>query len=71
MEPVDPKPSLTAELSRDADLPLHGVDLWMDGDAAVVAHPERFNHSLLKSLGHVLLGHMEDPQVRKTNRKHT
>lgn len=41
----------------------------MDGDAAVVAHPEGFDHAVLQSLGHVLLGHMEDPQVRETDGK--
>lgn len=57
---------LTAELPRDPDLPLQRVDLWVDGDAAVVAHPEGLHHPLLQRLRHVLLGHMEDPQVGKT-----
>lgn len=63
----------TAEVSGDSDLPLQGVDLGVDGDAAVVSHPQGLDHPLLQSLRHVLLRHVEDPQVRKTGEqnKHT
>ena len=59
---------LTVELSRDSDLPLQGVDLWVDGDSAAVSHPDGLDHPLLQSLRHILLRHMEDAQVRKTTR---
>lgn len=59
------------EVSGDSDLPLQGVDLGVDADSTVVSHPEGLDHPLLQSLRHVLLRHMEDPQVRETdgNRK--
>lgn len=60
--------TLTAEVPGDSDLRLQRVDLRVDGDATVVSHPEGLHHSLLQSLCHVLLCHVEDPQVRKTDR---
>lgn len=60
---------LTAEFSGGSDLPLLDVDLRVDRDATVVSHPKGLDHSHLQRLHHVLLRHMEDPQVRKTGKK--
>lgn len=57
--------SLTVHFPGKSDLSLQRVDLGVDGDPTVVAHPEGLHHPLLQSLRHVLLGHMEDPQVGK------
>lgn len=59
--------SLTAELSRHSDLPLLDVDVRVDGHSVVVSHLEGLNHALLQRLRHVLLGHVEDAQVGKTD----
>lgn len=60
---------LTAEFSGNPDLPLLAVNLRVDGDSVVVSQPEGLDHPLLQSLRHVLLGHVEDPQVWKASRR--
>lgn len=63
--------TLTVELSGDSDFPLLGVDLGVDGDSTVVSQPKGLDHPLLQRLRHILLRHVEDSQVWKTNIKKT
>lgn len=60
---------LTIEFSGDSDFPLLAINLGVDGDSIVVSHPEGLDHPLFQSLCHIFLGHVEDPQVWKANKK--
>ena len=62
---------LTCELPGEADLSLVGVYVRVDGEPTVVAHPVGLAHPLLQGLDHVLLGHVQDPQVGETGRSDT